>query len=172
VHLATPQLSLKPRTVRLTAGLALLALLAGFAALFSSGAGRANALVVWCAGDPAIIVNGNPVDVTVSVPLSELSSISDVTVTYHVAKNANVLLGINTGILFHEKIVIVKDQPAQYGLLSVSKIPVDVTVHYTGAAFPIGVTQIALGGTHLWINGMSNQVTHATAYSLLNLGLL
>ena len=172
MHLATPSISLTRRTAGFTAGLALLTLFAGFAALFSSGAGRANAMVVWCAGDPAIIVNGNLVDVTVSIPLNELSSVSDVTVTYHVAKNANVLLSLNTGILFHEKIVVVKDQPAQYGLLSVSKIPVDVTVHYTGAAFPIGVTQVSLLGTHLWINGMSDQVTHATAYSLLNLRLL
>ncbi|MGH2632784.1 MAG: hypothetical protein ACRDG3_05180 [Tepidiformaceae bacterium] len=155
---------------RRSAGLALLIGFAALAAMLSMGLGRASASV-WCAGDPTILVDGNPVSVTVSVPFNELSSIQDVTVTYHVASNAHVLLALNTGILFREKIVIVKDQPAEHGLLSVSKIPVDIVTHYRGAAFPMGVTQIALGGTHLWISGSSDQVMHATAYGLLSLHL-
>jgi len=167
VHLATSPISLNRRM----AGITLFVLFAGLAAMLSMGVGRASAMVVWCAGDPTVLVDGNPVSVTVSVPLDKLSSIDDVTVTYHVPSNANVSLALNTGILFREKIVIVKDQPAVHGLVAVTKMPVDIVTHYRGAAFPIGATQVALGGTHLWLNGSSDQVLHTTAYGLLSLHL-
>ena len=145
-----------------------LALLAAF--VISSVHG-ASARSVWCAGDPTIIVNGNPVSVTVSVPLDELRDIQDVTVTYHVPANARVDAILNTGILFPEKTVVVHDQPAVYGLIAVSRIPVDIVVHHRGAAFEIRATQIALGGTRLWVNGDSDTPLHTTTYGLLNLRL-
>jgi len=146
-----------------------LALLAAF--VFST-IQSASARTVWCAGDPTIIVNGNPVSITVSVPLDRLSDIDDVTVTYHVPSNANVAATLNTGILFREKTVIVKDQPPMRGLVTISKIPVDITVHHRGSSFGTGATEVALGGTRLWVDGNSDTVLHATTYGLLNIGLL
>jgi len=164
VHLASFPISLNRRM----AGIALFVLFAGLAAILSMGVGRASAMVVWCAGDPTIIVNGTPVSVTVFVPFDEISSVSDVTVTYHVAKDANVRPGLDTPTLFHETVVIVKDQPAQYGSLSVSNIPVDITVHHTGHNFAIRATQVALGGTSLWRNGSSATVLHGITHSQIN----
>jgi hypothetical protein len=147
----------------------LLATVAAAACLFGS-LQHTNAMGVWCSGDPTILVNGNPVSITVSVPMDRIRDIDDVTVTYHVPKNADVALTLNTGILFRETAVIVKDQPAvRGGLIAVTKIPVDVTVHHRGSDFPIATTTIALGGTDLWNQGDSATVLHANTYGLLNL---
>lgn len=131
----------------------------------------ASAQGVWCSGDPTILVNGNPVSVTVSVPLDRLSSVNSATVVFHVPRNANVIV-LNTSLLIREKTVIVRDQPATYfSLFAKTKIPVDVTFDYDGDALPVGLTVVALNGTNLWQTGMSNQTMHATTYGLLGLRL-
>jgi hypothetical protein len=148
----------------------LAAAMLAFLSLFS-GMHKANAMGVWCSGDPTILVNGNPVSVTLSVPLNEMSSINVVTVTFHVPSNSSVVV-LNTSFLFPEKTIIVRDQPAVSGLLSVRSIPVDVSVDHRGEAFPTGLTVISLwGGTDLWMPGNSDQVMHTHVNTLLGLSL-
>jgi hypothetical protein len=135
-----------------------------------SGMHNASAMGVWCSGDPTILVNGNPVSVTLSVPAANISSIDEVTVTFHVPSNSSVVV-LNTSFLFPERTVIVRDQPAVSGLLSIRKLPVDVAVKHRGAEFPTGLTVISLDGNHLWIPGDSDHVMHTSVTTLLGASL-
>lgn len=161
---------LATKTGRLLAAGLILSTVGGGALAFQ-GATNANAAIIWCSGDPTIIVNGNPISVTVSIPPDRLKDVDTVTVTFHVPANAQVLAVLNTSLLFREKTVIVKDQPAVKGLLARVNIPVEVTTTHRGRDFPIGMTVISTFGTRLWINGNSDTVTRATTTSLLNLRL-
>jgi hypothetical protein len=144
---------------------------ATFAGFASQGTNDASAGLIWCSGDPTILVNGNPVSVTLSVPLDRLSSVDEVVVTFHVPSNAKVYAILNTSLLIPERTVIVKDQPAVYGLINKVRIPVEVTTRARGTAFPVGLTVISTSGTRLWIQGRSDQTLSATTYSFLNLRL-
>ena len=126
-HLAT-------KTGRLLAAGLLISTVTG-GALAVQGANDAKAAIVWCSGDPTILVNGNPVSVTVSVPTERLRDVDYVTITFHVPSNANVQAILNTSVLFREKTVIVKDQPPVYGLVANVRIPVEVTTTARGTAF-------------------------------------
>lgn len=162
-HLAT-------KTGRLLAAGLLISTVTG-GALAVQGANDAKAAVVWCSGDPTILVNGNPVSVTVSVPTERLRDVDYVTITFHVPSNANVQAILNTSVLFREKTVIVKDQPPVYGLVANVRIPVEVTTTARGTAFPIGTTVVSTIGTRVWIDGSSNKVTRTETNSLFNLRL-
>lgn len=155
---------------RILAGGLLLAS-ATFAGIAAHGTNHASAGLIWCSGDPTIIVNGNPISITLSVPPEKLGAVDEVVVTFHVPSNANVLAVLNTSLLFRERTVIVKDQPAVRGLIGKVRIPVDVTTHARGSAFPVGLTVVSTFGTRLWTQGSSDEPMSATTYSLLNLRL-
>jgi hypothetical protein len=143
-------------------------------ALFASsffGRSSADAMSVWCAGDPTILVNGNPVSVTVHVPADRLRDLDYVEVVFHVPANSNVTLLLNDSLLLPVKTRYVKDQPAQYGLFG-TKMPVEIISHNRGGTMPIGATSIALlKGTNLWVEGNSNAPLWINTTSLLNLRL-
>ena len=162
-HLAT-------KTGRFIAAALLLSTVGG-GALAAQGATGAQAAVVWCSGDPTILLNGNPISVTVSIPTERLRDVDYVTITFHVPSNAKVQAVINTSMLFVEKTVIVKDQPPVYGLVASLRVPVEVTTHYRGDAFPIGTTVVSTIGTRTWISGRSDTVTRTSTTSFINLRL-
>src|SRR5688572_11430378 len=100
---------------RVPLGLAVVALL-GALALSLAHADRAEARVVWCSGDPAIVVNGSVVSVTAHVPLDRLADIDHAEFIFHVPSNAKVTAVVNDSLLFEARIVVKKDLPAARGL--------------------------------------------------------
>lgn len=163
-----------PRTISARVSRAMLiAFVAAIAisAPFFPGSKPAEARSVWCAGDPTILVNGNPVSVTVHVPLERMKDLDYVEVVFHVPANADVTLLLNDSVLVPVKTRFVKDQPAQRGLLG-SAIPVEIVAHNSGAPMPIAATTIALGrGTNLWQEGTPGRPLWVKTNGLLNLRL-
>jgi hypothetical protein len=133
----------------------------------------ADARVVWCSGDPTIIVNGSIVSVTVHVPLDRLRDVDHVEVIFHVPSNAKVTALINDSILIPAKMRYVRDLPAERGLLNGTTVVVEVVGHHKGAPMPIAATTIATGrGTSLWTQGTTEKPLVVTTKGLLNLPVL
>jgi hypothetical protein len=141
-------------------------------AFFAFRPSEAEARGVWCAGDPAIIVNGALVDVNVHVPLDRLWYIDYVEVVFHVPADASVTAVINDSLLFEARASYVKDLPAmgRGGLLSSTEVRAEIVVHHRGRSFDIGATTAVTGwGTRLWQQGRSDVplwVDAASAYSV------
>lgn len=133
----------------------------------------AEARGIWCAGDPAIIVNGSLVSVTVHVPLERLRDLDHVEVIFHVPSNATVTALINDSILVPAKTRYVKDLPAERGgLLGGTTVLVEIVGHHSGAPMDIAATTIAIGkGTSLWTQGTTKQPLFVKTQGLLNLRL-
>jgi hypothetical protein len=161
--------SLSFRSARMT----LFAFVAAIAisAPFLASSRPAEAMSVWCSGDPTILVNGNVVSVTVNIPADRMQDLDYVEVVFHVPANADVKLLLNDSLLIPMKTRFVKDQPARRGLFG-TDIPVEIVTHNRGAAMPIAATTIALGrGTNLWKEGRSDQPLWVDASGPLNLRL-
>ena len=142
--------------------------------IFALSPGKAEARMIWCAGDPAIVVNGSVVSVTAHLPLHRLSDVDHVEVVFHVPSNANVTAVINDSVLFEARPRVVYDLPAQRtGLFNPTKVMAEIIVHHEGDVMPVAATTISLGwGSSLWTEGTSAQPLTVTAYGLLNLRLL
>lgn len=152
--------------------LALVLLAMAPAALLARTPGTAEARLVWCAGDPAIVVNGSVVSVTVNIPLENLDDVDYVEVVFRVPANAKVTAVVNDSLLFEARPRYVKDLPAKSGLLG-TPITADVIVHHRGSDFPVAVTTVAGGkGTNLWHEGTTAAPLRVTTTGLLNLRLL
>ncbi|OAI39959.1 hypothetical protein AYO38_01300 [bacterium SCGC AG-212-C10] len=140
-------------------------------ALAIAGSERADARGVWCAGDPAIIVNGSVVDVNVNIPLERLADVKDVDIVFHVPSNATVLATVNDSLVFKANIRVVKDLAPTRGLLN-TPVQVDITVNHRGTPFAFGATTIATGaGTRLWVDGNTTKTLRVSAVGLLALRL-
>ncbi|MGE3076262.1 MAG: hypothetical protein AB7N24_10310 [Dehalococcoidia bacterium] len=140
---------------------------------FFSGPSSADARVVWCSGDPTILVNGNAVSVTVHVPMDRLDDLDYMEVIFHVPSNADVKLLLNDSLLVPAKTRFVKDQPpTRGGLFAVTDIPVEIISHNHGAPMPFAATAIAIGrGSRLWAEGNSNSPLWVKTSGFLNLHL-
>lgn len=161
-----------PRPLSRRLLLAMLLLAAAPLALFARPAADAEARLVWCAGDPEIIVNGSVVSVTVHLPLENLPQVDYVEVVFHVPSNARVTGVINDSVLFEARPRVVQDLPAAYGLLG-TPVTAEVIVHQTGEAFPVAATILVSGsGTGLWTQGTSAAPLTVSTRGLLNLRLL
>jgi hypothetical protein len=143
------------------------------AAVFAARPGEAEARGVWCAGDPAIVVNGNLVSINVHVPLNRLRDIDYVEVVFHVPGNANVTAIVNDSLLFEARASYVRDLPnTQRSLLSKTEVKAEIIVHHRGATVDVAATTIAIGrGTRLWQQGTSAQPLWVEAQGALNLPL-
>jgi hypothetical protein len=164
------RLTFRARTV----ALAILAIALVPSALLAVRPSDAEARVVWCAGDPAIVVNGNLVDVNVHVPLARLSDIDYVEVVFHVPSDANVTAVINDSLLFEARPRVVKDLPAARTskLLSGTDIPVEVIVHHRGPVLDVAATAVASGGgSRLWVQGTSAEPLRLTTWGWFNIKL-
>jgi hypothetical protein len=144
-------------------------LLAATLLLALSSPNRAHAKSVWCAGDPAIIVNGSLVSITAHVPQDRVRDIKQVEFVFHVPSNAHVDAILDDSLLFRANITVQKDLPPAYGLVS-TPINVEMTVEHRGKSFPIAASTIAVGGgTNLWVDGRSSETLHIQTIGLLNL---
>jgi hypothetical protein len=162
-------------SARLRLALGLLALALAPLALFASRPSEAEARVVWCAGDPAIVVNGNVVSVTVHLPLDRLRDVDYVEVVFHVPGDASVTALINDSLLFEARTSYVRDLPRQgrRGLLSGTPVTAEIIVHHRGATVDVAATTIAIGrGTRLWQQGTSDEPLRVETRGALNLPLL
>lgn len=161
--------------VRVRAGALLLwAVVLAAPAIALVRAPEAEARVVWCAGDPAIVVNGNLVDVNVHVPLFRLQDIDFVEVVFHVPSDARVTAVINDSLLFEARPRVVKDLPpaGRGSLLSGTDIPVEIIVHHRGRAMDVAATAVATGGgSRLWVQGTSAEPLRLTTWGALSLKL-
>ncbi len=166
-------ISFTPSLVR-RALLALLLLAVAPVAMFAAHPSNADARVVWCAGDPAVIVNGNLVDVQVHLPFDRLRDVDYVEVVFHVPADAQVLAVINDSLFFKARPRVEKDLPAQgrARLLQSTDIPVDIIVHHRGQSMDVAATGVSTGwGSRLWIQGTSDQPLHLSTSGFLGLRL-
>lgn len=133
---------------------------------------QAEARVIWCAGDPAIVVNGNIVSVTAQIPLDRLQDVDYVEVVFHVPANAKVTAVINDSVLFEARPRVVYDQPPAVGLLRGTRMPVDIIVYHRGPTMPVAATTVALDSrTPIWTQGTSAAPLRLMTYSPVNLRL-
>jgi hypothetical protein len=166
MHPATPAF---PR--RFILGVLALALVATLLGAMRPYAAEARG--VWCAGDPAIVVNGNLVSVTVHVPLDRLRDIDYVEVVFHVPGNAKVTAIVNDSLLFEARTSYVRDLPnTRRGLFAKTEMKAEIIVHHRGETVDVAATTIALGrGTRLWQQGTSEQPLWVDTQGPLNLPL-
>lgn len=151
--------------------LALLLLAVAPFALFARPASPADARLIWCAGDPAIVVNGTVVSVNVHLPLENLKQVDHVEVVFHVPSNARVTAVINDSLLFEARPRYVKDLPAQSGLLG-TPVVAEIIVHHSGKTFPVAATTVVTGkGSSLWTQGTTASPLKIKTQGLLNLRL-
>ncbi|MCA9823724.1 MAG: hypothetical protein KC470_13990, partial [Dehalococcoidia bacterium] len=144
------------------------------AAMVGSRPSEADARVVWCAGDPAIIVNGNLVDVNVHIPLNRLREIDFVEVVFHVPADAEVLTVVNDSLFFEARPRVEKDLPAQgrWRMFSKTDIPVEIIVHHGGTTMDVAATAVATGrGSKVWVQGTSDETLHIETSGFLGLRL-
>jgi hypothetical protein len=135
---------------------------------------EADARVVWCAGDPAIIVNGNLISVTAHLPFDRLRDVDYVEVVFHVPSDAEVLAVINDSLLFEARPRVEYDKPAngRRRLFQRTEVTVDIIVHHKGATMDVAATTIAVGrGTKLWQQGRSDRALRVEASGALGLRL-
>lgn len=154
-----------------------LVLALAFAAAFGLGSltsRDAEARGVWCSGDPAIVVNGSVVSVTVHVPLNRLKDLDHIEVIFHVPSNADVTAVINDSVLIPAKVSYVKDLPAERsGLLRGTTVIAEVRGHHDGPAMDIAATTVAVGwGSQVWTQGTTDAPLFVKTKGLLNLRLL
>jgi hypothetical protein len=155
--------------------LALFALALVPLAFFASRPSEAEARVVWCAGDPAIIVNGNVVSVTVHLPFDRLRDVDHVEVIFHVPADASVTALINDSLLFEARTSFVRDLPRQgrRGLFSGTPVNAEIIVHHKGDAVDVAATTLAIGrGTRVWQQGNSSSPLWVETEGALNLPIL
>jgi len=155
--------------------LALFALALVPLAFVASGPSEADARGVWCAGDPAIIVNGNVVSVTVHLPFDRLRDVDHVEVIFHVPADASVTALINDSLLFEARTSVVRDLPRQgrRGLLRGTPVNAEIIVHHKGEVVDVAATTIAIGrGSRLWQQGTSAAPLWVQTQGALNLPIL
>jgi hypothetical protein len=123
----------------------------------------AHATAGWCFDDPIVIVNGQMIDIRVSLPLANLLSMRSTELTVVIPSNVKGAVVLDDVSVFPMKTVVSATGPAWNGRGS---LPLTVTANVAAAkAFPIQVTATPLIGLNAPLLGLLSPLTGTTSAS-------